>query len=180
MSPVTVCSFVSSVQKTTFESIWKLLSRTWISDSFILCVKMMTQSALPLFQNSGDKCKVIAKDCGGSHDSQPHWKPGIPFIYSFCIWKLSVRAGGLYSGLLSSTDLCYCVTRVSSMCPSALQPFLQHDVRGALPPTPQHLHHHPGHRPLHPHAQPLVLLLHVQVWPHVWPTIDVTSVRACH
>lgn len=55
--------------------------------------------------------------------------------------------------------------RVSSWwpCPSARQPVLQHDVGGALPPAPQHLHHHPGRWPLHPHAQPLVLLLHVQV-----------------
>lgn len=51
------------------------------------------------------------------------------------------------------------------LCPSG--PLLQHDIRGALPPAPQRLHHHPGHRPLHPHAQPLVLLLHVQVWTHM-------------
>lgn len=62
-------------------------------------------------------------------------------------------------------------TRVSPWCPcpSGPQPWLQHDVGGALPPASQHLHHHPGREPLHPHAQPLVLLLHVQVWPHLWP-----------
>lgn len=44
-----------------------------------------------------------------------------------------------------------------------LRPLRQDDIGRHLQPAPQRVRHHPGHRPLHLHAQPDLLLLHVQV-----------------
>lgn len=112
MTPGTVCSFVGGVQKTTFLSVWKWLSRTWIPDSFILCVKMMIlQNAYLCLRTVGIDVKWLILS------RQPTSLKTRNSIYSFCIWRLGVRAGGLYSRLLSAL-MCAscCVTRYFHTC----------------------------------------------------------------
>lgn len=164
---VTVCSFVCSVQKITFECFSKSAHQNRNSWAlYSLCKGDDASNARSLFQiRENVKCKITMKDCD---DSQ--WTSSQ--IWNLSWFLLHFKSFGREKSALECKACvpvcCPAPMDATVLCPLGRPPLLQHDIRGALPPAPQRLHHHPGHRPLHPHAQPLVLLLHVQVWTHVW------------
>lgn len=163
---VTVCSFVCTVQKITFECFWKSAHQNTNSWAlYSLCEDDDASNARPLLRNSENvKCKIIMKGCDDSHWTSSQ-------IWNLNWFLLHFKSFGRGNSALECEPCVPIVVQLwcsRLLCPAGHLPLLHHDIGGALPPAPQRLHHHPGHRPLHPHAQPLVLLLHVQVWTHMW------------